>query len=192
MWLRRLQNLGFAQICSFVSHLWTLFISRVKTLLHTFHPYHKLAHILLVTGPLRQGALQLTNDFKEYSKVRLCRTWHGKYSCSWQVDAVSTFLFWVWKKLCGSYQNAVWKTWLDVVNFPWEHTFCIGLRQRGGHPRNLSGPEFVSGLQALPQLRCFSELTLLLWSTSSAGSPSPDELLARPDGEITRAFIRLW
>ena len=32
------------------------------------HPCNKLTHILLVTGPLRQGTLQLTMDFK--SKIK--------------------------------------------------------------------------------------------------------------------------
>lgn len=31
-------------------------------------PRNKLTHILLVTGPLRQGTLQLTMDFKSKNK----------------------------------------------------------------------------------------------------------------------------
>lgn len=57
--------LGSAQIRSFVSHLWTLFISGVEILLDSLHPAHKLPYVLLVTGPLRQGPFQLTVGFTE-------------------------------------------------------------------------------------------------------------------------------
>lgn len=42
-----------------------------------------------------------------------------------------------------------------------ELTFCSGLMQTTGHPRNLLGPGFVFGLQVLPLLMCFFEQTLL-------------------------------
>lgn len=68
--LRKLQRgavlyLGFAQISSLVSHLWTLFVCGVQALLHAVHPGHELTDILLVAGPLGQGTLQLTVDLKE-------------------------------------------------------------------------------------------------------------------------------
>lgn len=62
------KHLGLAQISSFVSHLWALFFCRAETLLHMLQPCYKLTHILLVTGPLRQGTLQLTIDYKSKNK----------------------------------------------------------------------------------------------------------------------------
>lgn len=59
--------LGFAQVGSFVSHLWTVFICRVKALFYSFHPSHKLTDVLLVTGPLGQGAFQLTVNVNKAS-----------------------------------------------------------------------------------------------------------------------------
>lgn len=134
--LRRLQYLGFAQISSFVSHLWTLFIGGVKTLLYTLHPCNKLANILLVTGPLRQGTLQLTVglDLRVQQSQITQRSGNDGF--------------------------------LSAVTWSRKLTFCTGSKRRAERPRNLLGPEFVSGLQALPRLRCFSELTLLWWSAS--------------------------
>lgn len=45
-----------------------MLFGRVETLLHMLQPCHKLAYILLVTGPLGQGTLQLTIDLKSKNK----------------------------------------------------------------------------------------------------------------------------
>lgn len=89
-------------------------------------PCNKLTHILLVTGPLRQGTLQLTIDFKSKNK-------------SDNIIAVGTV-------------SALSKLRREL-------TFCIGLKQTEGHPRNPLGPESVFGPQALPLLKCFFEQT---------------------------------
>lgn len=60
-----MQYLSFAQISSFISYLWALFISRIKNLLNTLDPSNKLAYIFLVTGPLRQGTFQLTMEVED-------------------------------------------------------------------------------------------------------------------------------
>lgn len=46
-----------------------MFFSWVETLLHMLQPCNKLAYILLVTGPLGQGTLQLTIDLKSKNKL---------------------------------------------------------------------------------------------------------------------------
>lgn len=52
-----------------VAHLGALFVRGVETLLDAFHPCDKLARVLLVTGPLRQGPFQLTVELKKETDV---------------------------------------------------------------------------------------------------------------------------
>lgn len=91
-------------------------------------PRNKLTHILLVAGPLRQGTLQLTRDFKSKNK-------------SENIIAVGT----------GSARQ--------LIKLRRVLTFCSGLKQTAGRPRNPLGPESVFGRQALPPLKCFFEQT---------------------------------